>query len=172
VGARARKHLASSPARSSNAAPATWFGERKAPDGTQLGRPPGNGHKAADIYARLLAAEPHATAERKRELRLEATRQARQSPLYFDLTLSLSKSISIFHASLGENARLAREVGDQAGDAYWSALVAELDDMIWQAMWTGFDYFQREAGYRRRLDHLRRRRQPPPAKLTRWPLVR
>jgi hypothetical protein len=48
------------------------FGERKAPDGTLLGRPPGSSQKAADIYAKLLAAEPHATAERKRELRLEA----------------------------------------------------------------------------------------------------
>ena len=77
------------------------FGERKAPDGTQLGRPPGDGRKAADLYAQLLAAEPHATAERKRELRTEAVKKARQSPLFFDLTLSLSKSISIFHASLG-----------------------------------------------------------------------
>ena len=93
------------------------FGERKAPDGTPLGRPPDGGRKAADLYARLLAAEPHATAERKRELRIEATRQARQSPLFFDLTISLSKSISIFHASLGENARLARQAGDQEGDA-------------------------------------------------------
>src|SRR6478609_4047613 len=88
------------------------FGERRAADGTQLGRPPGNGRKAADLYAQLLAAEPHATAERKRELRTEAVRKARQSPLFFDLTLSLSKSISIFHASLGENARLARQAGD------------------------------------------------------------
>jgi hypothetical protein len=38
------------------------FGERKAPDGTRLGRPPGDGRKAADLYAQLLAAEPHATA--------------------------------------------------------------------------------------------------------------
>jgi conjugative relaxase-like TrwC/TraI family protein len=132
------------------------FGERKAPDGAQLGRPPGKGRKAADIYARLLAAEPHATAERKRELRLEATRQARQSPLFFDLTLSLSKSISIFHASLGENARLARQEGDAAGDAYWSGLVAEVDDMIWQAVRTGFEYFQREAGYTRTGSHNKR----------------
>jgi conjugative relaxase-like TrwC/TraI family protein len=129
------------------------FGERKAPDGTQLGRPPGDGRKAADLYARLLAVEPHATAERKRELRLEAARQGRQSPLFFDLTLSLSKSISIFHASLGENARLARQAGDQAGDEYWSALVAEVDDMIYQAVWTGFAYFQREAGYTRTGSH-------------------
>lgn len=57
------------------------FGQRKAPDGTPLGRPPGNGRKAADLYAKLLAAEPNAAAERRRELRIEATKQARQSPL-------------------------------------------------------------------------------------------
>ena len=129
------------------------FGQRKAPDGTALGRPPDGGRKAADLYARLLAAEPHATAGRKHELRIEATRQTRQSPLFFDLTLSLSKSISIFHASLGENARLARQAPDQAGDEYWSALVAEVDDMIWQAVHAGFGYFQREAGYTRTGSH-------------------
>ena len=129
------------------------FGERKAPDGTQLGRPPGNGRKAADLYTALLAAEPHATAERRRELRTEAVRRARQSPLFFDLTMSLSKSISIFHASLGENARLARQAGDADGDRYWSALVGEVDDMIWQAVHAGFGYFQREAGYTRTGSH-------------------
>ena len=129
------------------------FGERKAPDGTQLGRPPGSGRKAADLYAQLLAAEPQATAERKRELRTEAVRKARQSPLFFDLTISFSKSISIFHASPGENARLARQAGDHDGDAYWSALVGEVDDMIWQAVHAGFGYFQREAGYTRTGSH-------------------
>ena len=53
------------------------FGQRKAPDGVPLGKPPGGGRKAHDIYARLLAGEPHATAERRRELRIEAARQAR-----------------------------------------------------------------------------------------------
>ena len=129
------------------------FGERKAPDGTSLGRPPNGGRKAAEVYAALLAAEPHATAERRRELRQEAVRQARQGPLFFDLTLSLSKSISIFHASLGENARLARQAGDKDGDEYWSALVTEVDDMIWQAVHAGFGYFQREAGYTRTGSH-------------------
>jgi conjugative relaxase-like TrwC/TraI family protein len=129
------------------------FGERQAPDGTQLGRSPASGRKAADVYAQLLGAEPHATAERKRELRTEAVRKARQSPLFFDLTLSLSKSISIFHASLGENARLARQAGDREGDQYWTALVTEVDDMIWQAVEAGFGYFQREAGYTRTGSH-------------------
>ena len=81
------------------------------------------------------------------------TRQARLSPLYFDLTLSLSKSVSIFHASLGENARLARLAGDEAGDQYWSGLVDEVDAMIWGAVRVGFGYFQREAGYTRTGSH-------------------
>jgi hypothetical protein len=101
--------------------------------------------------------EPHATAERRRGLRIEGARQARLSPLFFDLTISLSNPISIFHASLGENARLPRQAGDQQGDRqgdrYWSALVDEVDDMIWQAVWTGFAYFQREAGYTRTGSH-------------------
>ena len=129
------------------------FGERQAPDGTQLGRPPDGGRKATDIHARLLAAELHATAERKRELRTEAVKKARQSPLFFDLTISLSKSISIFHASLGENARQARQAGNHDGDRYWSGLVGEVDDMIWQAVQAGFGYFQRQAGYTRTGSH-------------------
>ena len=67
--------------------------------------------------------------------------------------MSLSKSISIFHASLGENARLARQAGDATATAYWSALVGEVDDMIWQAVHAGFGYFQREAGYTRTGSH-------------------
>jgi hypothetical protein len=57
--------------------------------------------------------------------------------LFFDLTISLSNPISIFHASLGENARLARQAGDNDGDKYWSGLVGEVDDMIWQAAGRG-----------------------------------
>ena len=59
------------------------FGKRQAPDGTPLGRPPNGGRKAADLYEALLAAEPHATAERRRDLRLQAVKQARQGPLFF-----------------------------------------------------------------------------------------
>ena len=83
------------------------FGKRKAPDGTPLGKPPDGGRKAADLYARLLAAEPHATAGRKHELRIEATGQTRQSPLFFDLTISLSKS----HLNLPRLARRERPPG-------------------------------------------------------------
>ena len=87
----------------------------QSPGRHSAGQAAGSGRKAADLYVQLLAAEPHATAERKHELRIQATRRARQSPLFFDLTISLSNPISIFHASLGENARLARQAGDPGG---------------------------------------------------------
>ena len=90
------------------------FGERKAPDGTPLWRPPVGGRRAAEVYAGLLAAAPQAAAERKRELRARASREARRSPLFFGR--SLWKSVSIFRASLGDNARLAREAGDADGE--------------------------------------------------------
>jgi hypothetical protein len=87
------------------------FGERKGPDGQRLGRAPANAGKAVEIYKSLIAAEPAADDHRKAELRILAQRQARQSPLYFDLTTSWSKDISIFHASLGAAVQGARDEG-------------------------------------------------------------
>ena len=123
------------------------FGERQAPDGTQLGRHPDGGRKAADVYALLLAAEPHATAERKRELRTEAVRKARQSPLFFDLTMSLSKSdLDLPRLPRARTPAWPARPATTTATQYWSALVGEVDDMIWQAVHAGFGYFQREAG--------------------------
>lgn len=124
------------------------FGGRKAADGTRLGRAPGDGAaKAHEIYQRLAAAEPHADEGRRRELRMEAQRQVRQSPLYYDLTVSLSKSISVFHASLGENVRQALMRGDAAEAARWAACVEDMDAAISEANNAALAYIQREAGY-------------------------
>jgi hypothetical protein len=99
------------------------FGQRQAPDGAPLGRPPGGGRKAAEVYAKLLAAEPHATAERRRELRIEATKQARQGPLFFDLTISLSSpsrsSTLPWGRTPGWRARSATRMAMRTGPA-WS----------------------------------------------------
>jgi conjugative relaxase-like TrwC/TraI family protein len=131
------------------------FGERVHPvDGTRLGRRRAAADKLAeDTYARLLQAEPHATAQRKRELRDEAAREARQSPPYFDLTFSLGKSTSLFHASLGENARRAHEDGDSEAEAFWAGEIAALDEMIYAANEAALAFFQAEAGYTRLGSH-------------------
>jgi conjugative relaxase-like TrwC/TraI family protein len=133
------------------------FGERIGPDGQRLGRAPGKGaDRAHDAYERLLAAEPHADRGRQRQLRIEAQRQARQSPLYFDLTMSPSKSISVFHASLGENARQALMRGDTQAAAQFAGMVEDLDAMIADANNVALAYIQREAGYVRTGTHAAR----------------
>src|SRR5215472_5838045 len=129
------------------------FGERKGPDGRKLGRAPANAGKAVEIYKGLVAAEPGADDHRKATLRIEAQRRARQSPLYFDLTVSWSKDISIFHASLGAAVQRARDRGDKRGEALAAGLLAEVDQILRDTNNAALAYFQREAGYVRTGSH-------------------
>ncbi|MGH3273480.1 MAG: MobF family relaxase, partial [Streptosporangiaceae bacterium] len=153
----AAEHLGLAPGQEVEAAPYfALFGEHVDPrDGvTQLGRAPGKAAGAAAArYEEMLAAEPHVTAERRRELRILAVQEARTGPAYFDLTLSFSKSVSVFHASMGEAARAAREAGDAAAERFWSGEVEAMDEMLYGAARAGFGYFQREAGYTRTGHH-------------------
>jgi hypothetical protein len=132
------------------------FGERKGPDGQKLGRGPANAGKAAEIYQGLLAAEPGADDHRRAELRIMAQREARQSPLYFDLTTSWSKDISIFHASLGAAVQRARDDGDRRGEALAAGLLTEVDAILRAGNDAALAYLQREAGYVRTGSHVTR----------------
>jgi len=133
------------------------FGQRRAPDGTKLRRGPGNGAAwAHEKYQLLLAAEPGALPGRRRELRMQAQRSVRQSPLYYDVTVSPSKSISVFHASLGENLREAAARGDTKEAAYWAACIEGMDTDIMAANNAALAYLQREAGYVRSGAHTAR----------------
>ena len=132
------------------------FGERKGPDGQKLGRSPANAGKAVEIYKGLVAAEPGADDHRKAELRIMAQREARQSPLYFDLTTSWSKDISIFHASLGAAVQRARESGDKQAETLAASLLSEVDAILRDANDAALAYVQREAGYVRTGSHVTR----------------
>lgn len=103
----------------------------------------------ADHLARLRAAEPHATAERVLELEREAAQSTRQSPAYTDMTVSFSKSVSVFHASVRENERRARPAGDQAGAARWADAGRRLQEVLHAANRAGLEYAQRHAGITR-----------------------
>jgi hypothetical protein len=85
-----------------------------------------------------------------------AQRQARQSPLYFDLTTSWSKDISIFHASLGAAVQRAREHNDKRAEALAAGLLAEMDAILRDANDAALAYLQREAGYVRTGSHVTR----------------
>ena len=116
---------------------------------TRLGRAPGQYKTAETIHAVMLAAEPEATAERRAELLIEAKAQVRTPDLYWDATFSVSKSISLFHASALANAAAAAQRGDLESVQAWE----DVADGIWDAIMEGnaaaLDYLQREAGQTR-----------------------
>ena len=117
--------------------------------GERLGRARGTYPTFADHLARLTAAEPHATAERLIELEREAAQAARQRAAYTDVPISFSKSISVLHASIRENARRARLAGDQRAEAYWVGQEERFQAVLHRANRTALEYMQTWAGVTR-----------------------
>jgi len=117
--------------------------------GDKLGRPCGRYATFADHLARLKATEPHATAERLIELEREAAEATRQPAAYTDVTISFSKSISVLHASIRENARCARLAGDERAAAYWSGQEERFQEILHRANRAALEYMQAWAGVTR-----------------------
>jgi AAA domain/TrwC relaxase len=117
--------------------------------GERLGRAPGGYATAKDILARLLAGEPHATAERRRELEREAAQQTRRSPAYTDVTASHDKTISIVHAAIRENERRARLAGNGQVAAAWAAREARWQEILQEGNRRGLEYMQQVAAWTR-----------------------
>ena len=117
--------------------------------GVKMGRSRGNYANFQAHYEGLKAAEPHATAERLLELEREAAQATRQAAAYTDLTVSFSKSISVLHASIRENARRARLAGDEAAAARWDAAGLDFQEVLQAANRAGLEHVQRWAGMTR-----------------------
>ena len=130
------------------------FAERVSPlDGTKLGRRPGKREDVERLVHELRKSMPHATSEELHRIRVAAAQKALAGPLYIDMTSGFSKSVSLFHASLADNAARAEAAGDRAQHAFWSGQLEAMDEMIYAAVDAGFAYFQREAGYVRTGHH-------------------
>ena len=117
--------------------------------GTSSAGPRGRYATFADHLARLKAAEPHATAERVIELEREAAQATRQPAAYTDVTVSFSKSISVLHASIRENARRARLAGDERAAAYWAGREEKFQEILHRANRAALEYLQAWAGVTR-----------------------
>ena len=127
------------------------FGEHldpRDPSGrTRLGRAAQHFACEDDIYAGLVAAEPHASEARKAELRVQARAQTRHAVPFWDITLSVSKSVSVFHGSLLAKADEARQAGDEASAAEFDRLAAQVWADIDAAGEAMLGYLQDTAGY-------------------------
>jgi len=126
------------------------FADPRDPSGeTRLGRSPQRFRPAEEIYSELLALEPEATAERRAQLLIEAKSQVRAPVQYFDATFSVSKSITLLHASAMANAARAAAAGDIDAAGYWEQAAADVWACIEAGNQAALEYLQREAGYTR-----------------------
>ncbi len=124
--------------------------------GEQLGRAPNGYKRFSQIFAAKLAAEPHATWERRLELEREAGQEARRSPVYTDLTVAHNKSVSVLHASFREQARRAHLAGDTKREALWRAREERVQEILQEANHAALEYLQEHAGFTRTGYHGRR----------------
>jgi conjugative relaxase-like TrwC/TraI family protein len=124
--------------------------------GEKLGRAPNGSPRFRQIFERKLAAEPHATFERRLELEREAGQEARRSPVYTDLTVAHNKSISVLHASFREQARRARLAGDTDGEAVWRGREERVQEILQEANHAALVHLQQHAGFTRTGYHGRR----------------
>src|SRR5579863_3920422 len=127
------------------------FGEHldpRDPSGkTRLGRAAQQFKGEEGIYQELARAEPHATPSRLAELRSLAHAQTRRAVPFWDMTLSVSKSVSLFHGSLLAEAEAARQEGRIEEAREWAGKAARVWDAVTEAREAMMGYLQDEAGY-------------------------
>ena len=135
--------------------------------GERLGRKPQQFKTEQDIYAELAGAEPHATGARLAELRAQARASVRHAVPFWDITLSVSKSVSLLYGARLAAAERARQAGNdaQARRYDWDA------GKVWAAIMKGnaaaLEFLQREAGMTRTGYH-RGSKAETRAELGRW----
>jgi conjugative relaxase-like TrwC/TraI family protein len=102
-----------------------------------------------EIYQRSLDAEPYADAERREQLRLDASKRARKNVAFLDVTFSVQKSVTILHAAFEAQEVKARAAGDEEAAKAWGEYRQAVEDAIWAGNNAGLDYLQQHAGYSR-----------------------
>ena len=110
--------------------------------GDQLGRKASGKDRYDQLLNAMKAAEPHATAERIREMQRIAHVESHRSAPYTDVTVSLVKSVSLLHLSIRENERQARLAGDDQAAAWWAARELEMQDALQAANRAGMQHLQ------------------------------
>src|SRR5215468_1893922 len=116
---------------------------------TRLGRAAQQFTPEEAIYLELAAAEPHASPARLAELRTLARAQARHAVPFWDITVSVSKSITLFYGGLLAAAEKTRRAGDTIGAGH----LERRAERVWAAIMEGnqaaLEYLQDEAGMTR-----------------------
>ena len=96
-----------------------------------LGRPPKRFRTPDEVVAARVEAYPGTPLpEQVRAWQIEAERDTPKAVMFYDLTFSPVKSVTVLHTAFERAAGEAREAGDVAAAERWSAKVAEIDAAI------------------------------------------
>jgi conjugative relaxase-like TrwC/TraI family protein len=135
-----------------------------APDGTRLntpGRRPGYEQQRESLDERIEATVAAKVAElgafpterEIREIQLMARADQRNSVPFFDMTLSMPKSVSVTHASYLAAAAAARQAGDGAEAARLAAKAEQIDEAVREGARAVVRAAERQAAYIRTGHH-------------------
>jgi hypothetical protein len=116
---------------------------------TRLGRAAQQFTPEEVIFRELAAAEPHASSARLAELRTLAKAQVRHAVPFWDITVSVSKSITLFYGGLLAAAEQARRAGDAARADHLERRAGRVWAAIMEGNQAALDYLQDEAGMTR-----------------------
>ncbi|SDH02707.1 conjugative relaxase domain-containing protein, TrwC/TraI family [Pseudonocardia oroxyli] len=101
------------------------------------------------LYAAALTREPHADAERRAELRVEAGKLARRNVAFLDVTFSVQKSVTLLHTAFEAEQVKAAAAGDTESAAAWDRYRQAVEDAIWAGNNAGLAYLSDKSGYSR-----------------------
>jgi TrwC relaxase/AAA domain len=104
---------------------------------------------AEQLYTRALEAEPHADAERREHLRVEASKAERKNVAFLDATFSVQKSVTVLHTAFEAQEVAARTAGREEEAAAWGRHRQAIEDGIWAGNNAMLDYLAHHAGYSR-----------------------
>ena len=116
---------------------------------TRLGRAAQRFTPEQVIFEDLAAAEPHASPARLAELRTLAKAQTRHAVPFWDVTVSVSKSITLFYGGLLAAAEQARRYGDAARADYLERRAGRVWAAIMEGNRAALEFLQDEAGMTR-----------------------
>jgi hypothetical protein len=116
---------------------------------TRLGRAAQQFTPEEAIFRELAAAEPHASPARLAELRTLAKAQVRHAVPFWDITVSVSKSITLFYGGLLAAAEQARQAGDTARAGHLERRAGRVWAAIMEGNRAALEYLQDEAGMTR-----------------------
>jgi conjugative relaxase-like TrwC/TraI family protein len=111
---------------------------------------PGRRYLSEDqIYEASLAKEPHADAERRAELRIQASKGCRKNVGFLDATFNVQKSVTVLHAAFEAQEVAARAAGNTEAEQAWGEHRQAVEDAIWAGNRASMDYLATHAGFSR-----------------------